>query len=116
MIVRERGGHIECVLDPTGPQQIDLHGKVTYLAKPPDTTTLLTTLGEEPARRVIARGLVGLVARTEGGLLRAMFVTLRATRGRPWQSALVLGTPRTTLRDRMNAYRLESAAFKRPKT
>jgi DNA-binding protein Fis len=42
-----------------------------------------------------------------------MLAKLRATGGNQSQAAAALGIPRTTLRDKMGAYGLESAAFKR---
>jgi DNA-binding NtrC family response regulator len=89
---------------------------VPFLDKCVEPTILLATLDDEHelTRRVIARGLTGVVARTEKGLLRTMLAKLRASRANQRQAAVALGIPRTTLRDKMDAYGLESAMFKRP--
>jgi DNA-binding NtrC family response regulator len=89
---------------------------VPFLHKGVEPEVLLATLDDEVELtcRVITRGLVGLVARTEKGFLRAILAKLRATGGNQSQAAAALGIPRTTLRDKMGAYGLESAAFKKP--
>lgn len=88
---------------------------VAYLEKPFAPATLLATLDEEVelTRLVIARGLIGLVARLEKKLLRAILGRLRATNGNQRRVALELALPRTTLRDKMEIYGLRSVAFER---
>lgn len=73
---------------------------VPYLDKPPEFAALRAALDEEVAltRMVIAHGLVGLGARVEKGMLRAMIGKLRASGGNQCHAALALGLPRTTLR------------------
>lgn len=100
-----------------GANALGLDG-IPHIDKPPEFATLRAALDEEVelTRLVIARGLVGLVARAEKGLLRAMLGKLSATGGNQVRAALGLGLARSTLRNRMASYGLRSAAFKPPKT
>jgi len=98
-----------------GANKLGLDG-IPYLEQPFAPGALLATLDEEVelTRLVTACGLIGIVARLEKQLLRAMLGKLRTTRGNQHRVAVELGIPRTTLRDKMAIYGLRSAAFRGP--